>query len=105
MDIVIKAEVSQDRQLTGYELPPDVPVGQVELVIRPAAKGSSASPRLTREVARARLLAAGRLSTARHSPENPMRLSDEEHQRLARLFGGDDVTLLDLVNEDRGPKE
>jgi hypothetical protein len=105
MDIVIKAEISPDRRLTGYELPPDVPVGQVELVIRPAEEGGGTRPRLTREAARARLLAAGRLSTARHSPENPIRLSDEEHQRLARLFGGDDLTMLDLVNEDRGLKE
>lgn len=104
MDIVIEAQISPDRRLTDYELPADAPIGRVRLVIQPAQEAPGQPSPLTRAEARAKLLAAGRLSIVSHSPEDPVHLSDAEHQRLASLFGGNDLTMLDLVNQDRGPK-
>ena len=107
MDIVIDAQVSPDRRLI-YTLPPEVPVGRVKLVIQPieedAPAPSTPSQPLTREEARRRLAAAGKLSTTPMAPEGAVPLSDEEHQRLADLFGGGPITTLDIINEERGPR-
>jgi hypothetical protein len=107
MDIVIDAQVSEDRRLI-YELPPEVPVGRVKLTIQPVAEEvpapSTPSQPLTREEARRRLAAAGMLVTTRMTPEDAVPLTDEELQRLANLFGGGPMTTLDIINEDRGPR-
>ena len=59
---------------------------------------------LTREEARRRLLAAGKLASAPMAPEGAIALSDEERERLAKLFGSGPLTTLDIINEDRGPR-
>jgi hypothetical protein len=60
---------------------------------------------LTREEARRRLLAAGKLSTTPVAPEGAVPLSDEERQHLGKLFSAGPLTSLDLINEDREPRE
>jgi hypothetical protein len=104
MDLVIDAKISPDRRLIDYELPDNAPVGPVRLVIQSSQNESELGQPLTRVTARAKLLAAGRYNTESHSPDGPIHLSAAEHQRLTNLFGGDDLTMLDLVNQDRGPK-
>ena len=66
-------------------------------------EGSPGQP-LTREEARQRLLAAGKLITTPIAPDDAIALTDEERQRLAELFGGGSLTTLDMINQDRGPK-
>ena len=96
--ITIDAQVSPDRRLI-YTLPPEVPVGRVKLVIQAVEEQP-----LTREEARQRLLAAGKLVTTPIAPNDAVALSDDERQRLAQLFGGGPETTLDLINQERGPK-
>src|SRR4051794_36593830 len=100
MDIVIEAKISPDRQLIDYELPANAPIGRVRLVIQPAQDAPEPVLPLTRAAVRAKLLAAGRLNRVNHTPNGAIHLSSVEHQRLASLFGGDDLTMLDLVNQD-----
>ncbi len=97
--ITLDAVVSEDRRLV-VDLPANVPVGPVELVIQPVEQAAGEQP-LTLEAARARLAAAGRLSTTHHPPAGTVPLSAGERERLSKLFAGP-RTVLDLVNEDRG---
>jgi hypothetical protein len=102
--IIIDAEVGQDHRLI-YELPPEVPVGPVKLMIRPIEAPSMQTEQgLTREEARRRLLAAGLLLTERVAPEGAVESDEQEHQRLAALFG-QGPSLEDLIDEDRGSHE
>jgi hypothetical protein len=102
--IIIDAEVGPDRRLI-YELPPQVPVGPVKLVIQPLQAPSLQTGRgLTREEARRRLLAAGLLLTERVAPEGAVESDEQEHQRLAALFG-QGPSLEELIDQDRGPRE
>lgn len=101
--IIIDAQVGQDHRLI-YELPPEVPVGPVKLVIQPLTDPSIQTGQgLTREEARRRLLAAGLLMTERVAPEGAVESNEQEHQRLATLFG-QGPSLEDLIDEDRGPR-
>src|SRR5512133_2585754 len=99
MDIVIEATISSDRRLTDYELPPDAPVGPVRLVIQPAQEWTRQQLPLTRETARARLLAAGALNTTYQAPADAALLPDDQLQRLVRP---DHRSLDQLLDEDRG---
>jgi len=108
--ITIDAIVIDDHRLI-YELPPDVPVGQVKLTIEPIAAPPIETPSveaekkpLTRDEIRARLAAVGVLSTIRHTPEGTVRSSPEESERLAQLFSDPNQTTLELIDLDRGPK-
>jgi hypothetical protein len=102
--IIIDAQVGQDHRLI-YELPPEVPVGPVKLVIQPLEVSPMQTRQgLTREEARRRLLAAGLLLTERVAPEGAVESNEQEHQRLAALFG-QGPSLEDLIDEDRGPRE
>jgi len=98
--ITIPIVVGEDRHLV-IQLPSEVPVGPAELVIRTreAPAGEVANP--AREVARAKLQAAGLLGTAHVAPDNAQRASDEELQRLGTLPPGS-PSIDDLINEDRG---
>jgi len=103
--VTIDAQVGPDRRLI-YILPPSVPVGPVKFSIQPIEDPLPvpAQP-LTREEARRRLLAAGKLGTAPLAPAGTIALSDAERQRLAQLFGGGPMTTLDLINLERGLRE
>jgi len=101
--ITIDAQVGPDRRLI-YTLPSNIPVGPVKLIIQ-SVEEVLHTQTLTREEARRRLLAAGKLGTAPVAPANAEPLSDTERQRLANLFGSGPFSTLDMINMDRGPKE
>ena len=99
--ITIEAEVGQDHRLV-QPLPPEVPVGRVRLVIQPVTEPPTAVKKpLTREEARAILLAAGKLVTDIHAPEGTVALTPEERFRIAQLPPGARSSD-ELVDEDRG---
>ncbi|MBI5668286.1 MAG: hypothetical protein HZC41_09790 [Chloroflexi bacterium] len=99
--VVLSAVVGEDRKLV-IELPPDAPTGPVELIVR-STKAVEQQPYYNpaREAARAKLLAAGVLSTAHHAPEGAVPLTVEERMRIGTLPPGARPSE-DLVNEDRG---
>ncbi len=80
--ITVTATVGDDRHLE-IDLPNDVPVGPVELVIKPRPAATVGQPELTCDEIRARLKAAGLLSEGWHVPEDAEPLSDEELEELA----------------------
>jgi hypothetical protein len=99
--ITIEAEVGQDHRLVDA-LPPEVPVGRVKLIIEPVEESSAPAKRpLTREEARAILLAAGKLVTDIHAPEGTVALTPEELLRVGQLPPGARSSD-ELVDEDRG---
>jgi hypothetical protein len=105
--ITITAVVDENHRLT-VKLPAEIPVGPVEVTIRPLAveappvETQTPSQPLTREVARAKLLAAGLLSTGYHAPEGTVPLTPEEILELGRLPPGARPSE-ELIDEDRGP--
>jgi hypothetical protein len=99
--ITIEAEVGQDHRLV-QPLPPEVPVGRVKLIIQPVEEPSSPAKKpLTREEARAILLAAGKLVTDLHAPEGTVALTPEEILRIGQLPPGARPSE-ELIDEDRG---
>ena len=81
--------------------------GELESIApEPPAKTPPAAERqpLTREEARRRLLAVGKLVTAPLAPEGAVALTDEKRARLAKLFSSG-ATLQTLIDEDRGARE
>ncbi len=96
--IIISTTLGEDRRLV-IDLPPDTPVGPLEVTIRPAAEPKKP---LTRAEARARLEAAGKLSTTTHAPEGAKPLSAEEIFRIGKLPPGARPSE-ELIDEDRGP--
>lgn len=102
--IIIDAEVGQDRRLI-YELPPEVPIGPVRLVIQPIeTPPAQAAPGLTREEARRRWQAAGKLLKEPLVPKGFIRSDEAEDHRLSVLFGQGPSSDV-LIDEDRGPRE
>ena len=100
--IQIEAEVGRDHRLV-EALPSEVPVGRVRLVIEPLAEPPMLSTQpLTREEARRRWKAAGKMLAESLVPEGMVRSSECEHLRLAQLFG-QGPSSDQLIDEDRGP--
>lgn len=99
--ITIEAEVGQDHHLI-QPLPPEVPIGRVKLVIHAIEESSAPTKQpLTREHARAKLLAAGKLVTDLHAPEGTVALTPEERLRIGQLPPGARPSEA-LIDEDRG---
>jgi hypothetical protein len=99
--ITIEAEVGQDHRLT-EPLPPEIPVGRVKLIIEPVQQSATPPRRpLTREEARARLLAAGKLVTDLHAPEGTVALTAEELLQIGQLPPNARPSE-ELIDEDRG---
>lgn len=98
--IVIHTTIGEDRHLV-LDLPADTPVGPVELVIRPKQAASEPVCELTREEARARLLAAGALVTNLGIPDDIKPISDEELLELGKMPPGARPSE-ELIDEDRG---
>lgn len=105
--ITITAVVDENHRLT-VKLPAEIPVGPVEVTIRPLqaevspVETKAPSQPLTREVARAKLLAGGLLSTGYHAPEGTVPLTPEELLEVGRLPPGARPSE-ELIDEDRGP--
>jgi len=85
------------------DVPPEIPPGPVEVVIRPVKNGDAEQPTqpVTREWVRAKLIAAGLLDPdARYAPDDARPLSSEERARIGHaLAAGRPVT--ELVDEER----
>jgi hypothetical protein len=99
-EIRIQTTIGEDRRLV-IELPPDTPTGPAELVIHPAAPVLPEQKPMTREEARAKLLAAGKLATWIHAPEGTVALTPEELLRIGTLPPGSRPSE-ELIDEDRG---
>jgi hypothetical protein len=95
--IVLSAEIGEDRRLV-IDLPPDAPLGPVQVTIQVQEPYTSTNP--AREAARAKLLAAGFLVTGIQAPAGIAPLSVEERLRLGTLPSG--VSLDDIIDQDRG---
>jgi hypothetical protein len=98
--IILSVEIEENRRLV-IDLPPNTPVGQAELIIKPHGEQSAQPSNPAREAARAKLLAVGALSTTHRAPEGTTELTLEESQRIWSQFSGG-PSLDDLINEDRG---
>jgi hypothetical protein len=98
--LTIRVVVGADRRLV-IDLPASTPLGPAEVVVRPYPDGSGESERSARERARAKLLAAGFLTTDIHAPQGAIPLSSEEIAQLGRLPSGARPSE-DLIDEDRG---
>jgi len=89
-----------------YILPPSVPVGPVKLSIQPIEDPLPAPAQpLTREEARRRLSAAGKLGTAPLAPQVQSRCQMLNVSTLLSIFGGGPVTTLDLISLEHDSKE
>ncbi len=99
--IIIEAEVGPDHRLI-QPLPPEVPVGRIKLVIQPINEvPAPTSHPLTREEARAKLLAAGKLVADLHPPEGTVALAAEELLQIGQLPPNARPSE-ELIDEDRG---
>jgi hypothetical protein len=100
--IRLPAVITEDRKLI-IELPDDVPAGAVEVVIHTqdasqAEEGEIINP--AREAARAKLAAAGLLSTAHRLPEGVIQPTEEEMYGAGVLPVGAPPSE-ELIDEDR----
>ncbi len=98
--ITLRATISKDRRLI-VELPDDIPVGPVELVIRPLRQKAPAASSLAREGIRAQLRAAGLLLEGPFAPPGILPLSDEELEALRRRLPRGARTADAMIDEDR----
>jgi hypothetical protein len=99
--IVLSVEIGEDRHLV-IDLPPEMPIGTAQITIRPQEPQQITSVvNPAREAARAKMLAAGILSTAHQAPEGTIELTPEARERVWDQFSGDQ-SIDDLINEDRG---
>jgi hypothetical protein len=80
--IHLSVVIGEDRKLV-IELPPDTPTGQmdVQVVVSPPNEDKEVTHNSERERIRAKLLAAGALSSVFRAPEGIVRPSQEELRR------------------------
>ena len=102
--ITIAGVIDESRKLI-IDLPLDTPMGQVEVIVRPIppvdeAVGTAAW-RAEYERLRAKLAAAGALSTIWQAPDDAVELSEEELWELGKM-PSDAPSSEQLVREDRG---
>jgi hypothetical protein len=99
MSIILQGEIDEQHRLI-IEIPKDVPIGKVEVEIRPTEL--PASP-ISHTEMDARLRAAGLLLEYADEdfPDGVEELTLEERQRIGTLKTGARLSD-DLINEDRG---
>ncbi|MCC7447821.1 MAG: hypothetical protein IT324_10405 [Anaerolineae bacterium] len=98
--ITLSVKVGEDRRLV-VDLPAEIPVGMVDLTIKPHEPAETDVINPAREAARAKLLAGGALSTWHRAPEGAVELSDEELEKLGQLAPGA-LTSDQIIDEERG---
>lgn len=94
----LSAVVGKDRQLI-IQVPDDIPVGPVEVIVLPAPKVQT-DQLSARDTVRAKLLAAGALRTAIEIPAGARRLSLAERLEIGKM-PPHARTSEDLIDEDR----
>ena len=100
--ITVTAIVDEKRRIM-IDLPDDIPVGPVQLTIQPLTTDETArsGDGLTREEARARLIAAGLLTPGiKYAPDDAVELTPEEEEELGRVLAGH-RPVEDDINADR----
>lgn len=87
--IIFSTVIGEDHRLV-IDLPPDTPTGpaQVKVDVETQEESAQTQAHLTREWARAKLMAAGALSTAHNPPPGTVRPSEEEMRRAGTLPPG-----------------
>jgi hypothetical protein len=95
----LKAQVDANRMLV-IELPPDTPLGEVELTILSTAHSTVETSHSERQQVRARLDAAG-LLVHHPVPVGITPLTPDERLRIGTLKSGAKSSL-ELIDEDRG---
>ncbi|MDX1995451.1 MAG: hypothetical protein SF029_23915 [bacterium] len=95
----ISGQITEDKKLI-VDIPDDLPAGPVELVIRPLEQPTAGVENPAREAARARLAAAGALSTAHHLKE-PFVVPTEEELLEAGTLPSDARPSEDIIRELR----
>ena len=98
--VTIPVVVGADRRLV-LDLPPSTPIGPANVVILPHTHGADERATPSRDTARAKLLAAGFLTTDICASERAAPLSDEDLAHLGQLPTGARLSE-DLIDEDRG---
>jgi hypothetical protein len=98
--ISLSVEIPPDHHLV-LDLPDELPTGRAQVTIMSQSEISAAPVNPSREVARAKLLAAGALVTSIRAPEETVLLSPEELLRIGTLPPGS-PTSDELIDEDRG---
>src|SRR5438067_5945463 len=98
--IVITVTLGEDRRLV-VDLPPEMPAGQVDVMITPHAIPDAQHTNPAREAARAKLLAAGILSTTHRAPQGIAQPSAAERERVWTLFS-QGRSSDEIIDEDRG---
>ena len=99
--IVLTLDVGEDHRLI-IDLPADTPPGKVNVVIT-AYQANATHTNPAREAARAKLLAAGALSTY-FVPDDKTPISDEEIEALWRKFDGG-TSIDQIIDQERGSVE
>lgn len=102
--IHLSAVIGEDRKLV-IDLPADTPIGQVdlELTVVSVSKSQVVHTNPAREAARAKLLAAGALSTVHRAPANAIPPTKEELRRAGTLPAGarpSEEILREIRDED-----
>ena len=98
--VTLRATVDEERQLR-VDVPAEIPIGPVELVIRSLADASCEETELTRDTARSKLAARGLLGAGPYAPLDAVPLSADEQKRIGQLFAGTEPLAI-LIDEDRG---
>lgn len=98
--ITLSVEIPESRRLV-IELPPDIPSGAAEIVIKPQGVAATQTVYSARENARAKLLAGGALNISHHAPDDAVALSNEELERLGVLAPGARSSD-EIIDEERG---
>lgn len=100
--IKLTAYVDESRRLV-VDLPPDAPIGNVEVTIeaQSATEEADVTNLTPREIARAKLLAAGLLVTDIKAPEDAKQLTIEEIWELGTLPSGS-PSVSEMIIRDRG---
>jgi len=99
-EVTLNGLLDSDRHLV-VSVPDDVPVGPVEVIIRPLIGRANSGAALTRETAREKLRAAGLLSETASVPPDARALTPGERDLLGRKLIGQ-KTSDQLIDEDRG---
>jgi hypothetical protein len=97
--IVLEVNVGDDRKLV-IDLPLSMPTGRAELTIRAIGEGNASSRELSRRGIQNRLRTAGILNTMHTAPHDAEPLTDEDRQRIGRLFEAGRAVTFD--DEERG---
>jgi len=99
--ITLSTEIGEDHRLV-IQLPDNVPPGPVEVTIKIGTGHDRTATNLAQDAARAKLLAAGKLSLVYVLPSDFTRPSDEELLKLVVLPAGS-PSIDKIIDEDRGP--